>query len=149
MGAPRTGTTLFMQWLSESGLWGYPNNAISRFYAAPYLGARIQQILIENDIGGEISDYKKTGPFTSVFGKTVGVLAPNKFWYFRRCFFPLYPETDVVPPEALAHVNVEKLNRELASLEAALEKPLAMKGMLLNWHIPFLDGCLTAEIRCR
>ncbi len=139
MGAPHSGTTLFMQWLAESGQWGYPTNVISRFYAAPYLGARIQQILIENDIGGEISDFRKTRPYTSTLGKTTGALAPHEFWYFWRRFFPLRPEADVVPPEALARVDVAKLNRELATLEAALEKPLALKAMLLNWHIPFLD----------
>lgn len=139
MGAPHSGTTLFMQWLAESGHWGYPTNVMSRFYAAPYIGARIQQILVENDIGGEISDFKKTSAYTSVLGKTTGALAPHEFWYFWRRFFPLCPEADVVPPDALARVDMEKLNRELATLEAALEKPLALKAMLLNWHIPFLD----------
>lgn len=138
-GAPHSGTTLFMQWLAASGQWGYPTNVMSRFYAAPYIGARIQQILIENDIGGEISEFKKTSAYTSTLGKTTGALAPHEFWYFWRRFFPLYPEVDVVPPDELARVDVEKLNRELATLEAALEKPLAMKAMLLNWHIPFLD----------
>jgi hypothetical protein len=140
MGAPHSGTTLFMQWLAESGQWGYPSNIISRFYAAPYIGARVQQILIENDIGGEISDFKKTRPFTSTLGKTTGALAPHEFWYFWRRFFPLHPDADVVPPEALPGVDTERMNRELATLEAALEKPLALKAMLLNWHIPFLDS---------
>lgn len=140
MGAPHSGTTLFMQWLAESGQWGYPTNVISRFYAAPYIGARVQQILIENDIGGEISDFKKTSPFTSVLGRTAGALAPHEFWYFWRRFFPLRPDADVVPPEALPGVDTGRMNRELATLEAALEKPLALKAMLLNWHIPFLDA---------
>ena len=140
MGAPHSGTTLFMQWLAESGQWGYPTNVISRFYAAPYIGARVQHILIENDIGGEISDFKKASPFTSVMGKTTGALAPHEFWYFWRRFFPLCPDADVVPPEALPGVDTGRMNRELATLEAALEKPLALKAMLLNWHIPFLDA---------
>lgn len=140
VGAPHSGTTLFMQWLAESGQWGYPSNVISRFYAAPYLGARIQQILVENDIGGEISDFKKTLPFTSVLGRTSGALAPHEFWYFWRRFFPLRSDADVVPPDALARVDVDRLNREIATLEAALEKPLAFKAMLLNWHLPFLDA---------
>ena len=140
MGAPHSGTTLFMQWLAESGRWGYPTNVISRFYAAPYLGARIQQILIENDYYGQISDFKKTDPFTSTLGLTTGALAPHEFWYFWRRFFSLEADADIVTPEKLAHVDVEKINREIATLEAALEKPLAMKAMLLNWHIPFLDS---------
>lgn len=140
MGAPHSGTTLFMQWLADSGQWGYPTNVISRFYTAPYIGARVQQILIENDIGGEISDFKKTSPFTSVLGRTAGALAPHEFWYFWRRFFPLRPDADVMPAEALAGVDTGRMNRELATLEAALEKPLALKAMLLNWHIPFLDA---------
>lgn len=140
MGAPHSGTTLFMQWLAESGQWGYPTNVIARFYTAPYLGARIQQMLIENDYYGQVSEFKKTDPFTSTLGLTSGALAPHEFWYFWRRFFPLEAEADVVLPENLARVDVEKLNREVAALEAALEKPLAMKAMLLNWHIPFLDA---------
>lgn len=140
MGAPHSGTTLFMQWLAESQQWGYPTNVISRFSAAPYLGARIQQILIENDYFGQISDFKKTEPYTSTLGLTTGALAPHEFWYFWRRFFPLQAEADVVLPENLARVDVDRLNREIAALESALEKPLAMKAMLLNWHIPFLDA---------
>ena len=139
MGAPHSGTTLFMQWLAESQQWAYPTNLIYRFYAAPYLGARIQQILIENDIHGEISGFKPTARFTSTLGKTEGALAPHEFWYFWRRFFPLEADADIVLPEKLPQVDVVKLNCELAALEAALGKPLAMKAMLLNWHIPFLD----------
>lgn len=138
MGAPHSGTTLFMQWLAESQQWGYPTNVLSRFYAAPYLGARIQQILVENDYYGEISDFKKPSPFTSTLGKTKGALAPHEFWYFWRRFFPLKPDADIVPEEQLSRIDVAALNREIAALEAALEKPMAMKAMLLNWHIPFL-----------
>jgi hypothetical protein len=127
-----------MQWLAESQQWGYPTNLISRFYAAPYWGARIQQMLIENDYYGELSDFKKTSPFTSTLGKTKGALAPHEFWYFWRRFFKLEAEADVVPENELSLVDVKKLNSELAALEAALGKPLAMKVMLLNWHIPFL-----------
>jgi hypothetical protein len=139
MGAPRSGTTLFMQWLAESGRWGYPSNLISRFYAAPYIGARVQQALLENDFRNEITGFKKTVPYESSLGKTQGALAPHEFWHFWRRFFSLRQEADVMSPEDLEKVDMAKFKRELASLEAALEKPLAMKGMILNWHIPFLD----------
>jgi len=140
MGLPRSGTTLFLQWLAESQRWGYPSNIISRFYGAPYIGARIQQILIEHDYKNEITDFQKTDPYASSLGKTKGATAPHEFWYFWRRFFPLAQDADVVPPEALANVDVTRLNAELATLEAAFDKPLAMKAMLLNWHIPFLDA---------
>ncbi len=140
MGLPRSGTTLFLQWLAESKQWGYPSNITSRFYGAPYIGVRIQQILIDHDYKGEITDFQKTVPYASSLGKTKGATAPHEFWYFWRRFFPFDKDVDVVPSEALANVDVDCLNAELATLEAALGKPLAMKAMLLNWHIPFLDG---------
>jgi hypothetical protein len=140
MGPPRSGTTLFLQWLAESKCWGYPSNIISRFYGAPYIGARVQQILIEHDYKNQISDWQKTEPYASSLGTTKGATAPHEFWYFWRRFFPLGPEADVVSPEALEKVDVVRLNAEIASLEAALQKPIAMKAMLLNWHVPFLDA---------
>jgi len=140
VGLPRSGTTLFLQWLAESQRWGYPSNIISRFYGAPYIGARVQQILIEHDYKNQITDFRKTDPYSSSLGTTKGATAPHEFWYFWRRFFPFAENADFVPPEALANVDVAGLNAELATLEAALGKPLAMKAMLLNWHIPFLDA---------
>ncbi len=140
MGAPRSGTTLFMQWLVESQCWGYPSNLISRFFEAPYIGARVQQVLIENDFRNEITEFKENVPYESTLGKTQGALAPHEFWHFWRRFFTLGPEADIPSPESLAQTDVARFKRELASLEAALEKPLALKGMYLNWNIPFLDS---------
>jgi hypothetical protein len=140
MGLPRSGTTLFLQWLAESRQWGYPSNIISRFFGAPYIGARVQQILVEHDYKNEITDFRHADPYASSLGKTQGATAPHEFWYFWRRFFPFREDCDAVPPEALTQVDVARLNAELATLEAAFEKPLAMKAMLLNHHIPFLDA---------
>jgi len=140
MGVPRSGTTLFFQWLAASGHWGYPSNTVSRFYGAPYIGARVQQILFEHDYMHEITAYQQTAAYTSSQGKTQGPTAPHEFWYFWRRFFTFSEDANVVSPEALQKVDVARLNAELATLEAALDKPLAMKAMLLNWNIPFLDA---------
>jgi hypothetical protein len=140
VGAPRSGTTLFTQWLAGSGCWGYPSNLISRFFAAPYIGARVQQVLVENDFRNEITEFKKDVLYESTLGKTQGALAPHEFWYFWRRFFTLDQDADIVSPGDLKTMDTAKFKRELASLEAALEKPLAMKANLMNWHIPFLDA---------
>ena len=142
MGVPRSGTTLFLQWLAASERWGYPSNTISRFYGAPYIGARVQQILFEHDYLNEITAYQQTASstYSSSHGKTKGPAAPHEFWYFWRRFFTFDQDSNAVPPQALEHVDVARLNAELATLEAALDKPLAMKAMLLNWNIPFLDA---------
>lgn len=140
MGAPRSGTTLLFQWMAFSGSWGYPTNLISRFFGAPYLGARVQQVLIECDATGEISGLAEVRePFDSTLGKTRGALAPNEFWYFWRRFFPM-GEISKLSADELEKVDRARLLQELASLEAALGKPVVMKAMMLNWNIPFLDS---------
>ena len=47
VGALRSGTTLFTQWLATTGLTAYPTNLLSRFYGAPLVGAKIQQLLTD------------------------------------------------------------------------------------------------------
>jgi hypothetical protein len=140
VGLPRSGTTLFLQWLADSKQWGYPSNIISRFYAAPYIGARVQQILLDNDYRNQISGFQETAPYSSSLGTTRGATAPHEFWYFWRRYFTFSDETDVVSSADLQKIDIAHLNAELATLEAALNKPLALKAMLLNWHIPFLDS---------
>ena len=74
MGPLRSGTTLFMQWLASSGIVAYPSNLLSRFYAAPAVGAQIQLLLTDPryNFRDEILDF--TGPvtFDSENGKTIG-----------------------------------------------------------------------------
>ena len=41
VGAPRCGSTLIMQWLAKTDRFAYPTNLLSRFYEAPYIGAKI------------------------------------------------------------------------------------------------------------
>lgn len=145
MGCARSGTTLAMQLLAASGWFGYPSNLISRFYAAPYIGARIQQMLVARKyaFGDELAAGAGDGAldFSSALGKTRGMLAPNEFWYFWRRYFP---PIDVHPysENQLQGVDQAGFRAELAALEAALERPLAMKGMIMNWNIPFLAELL-------
>lgn len=137
VGAPRSGTTLSMQWLAASGSFGYPTNLLSRFYGAPYLGARIQRLLTDSryDFKGELADLGGSDvSYTSVLGKTQGALSPNEFWYFWRRFIPNV-EPRHLSPEEESRIDGEGLARELAALELALEKPLAMKGMMLQFNI--------------
>src|SRR5207247_2357787 len=47
MGAHRSGTTLFMQWLANTGAVAYPTNILSRFFGAPVIGAQIQLLLTD------------------------------------------------------------------------------------------------------
>ena len=143
MGLPRCGSTLTMQWLAASGRFGYPSNLLSRFYAAPYVGARIQQLLTDPQFsfGDELHDLASAVGFDSTLGKTRGALAPNEFWYFWRRFIPNV-EPRKLTGEELSAVRSAEFTAELAALEAAFDKPLAMKGLILALDIPFLDRLL-------
>lgn len=141
MGCARSGTTLLLQWLAELGHFAYPTNILSRFYEAPYIGAKIQLMLTKYDYNNEIFDFNEKVPFKSNLGKTKGALAPNEFWYFWRRFFK-FDEVHKLEDNELEKINTEKFRSELAALESVFGKPLAMKAMIVNWHIPFIADIL-------
>jgi Sulfotransferase family len=141
MGPLRSGTTLLLQWLASTGIVAYPTNLLSRFYGAPALGGMIQLLLTDEryNFRNEILDFHKPIDFISENGKTVGALAPNEFWYFWRRFLP-FKELDWLPDEELfRRVDTNTLASELNALTRIFNKPFAMKGMILNYNIPFLD----------
>lgn len=141
MGPLRSGTTLFMQWLAETGVVAYPTNLLSRFYGAPVMGAQIQLLLTDPrfNFRNEILDFNNPISFESENGKTKGALAPNEFWYFWRRFLP-FRELDWLPDEELFRVvDQAMLVSELSSLTRVFDKPFALKSMILNYNIPFLD----------
>jgi hypothetical protein len=143
VGAPRCGSTLMMQWLARTGEFAYPSNLLSRFYDAPYIGAKIQQLLTapEYNFNNEILDFASDISFSSSLGKTRGALAPNEFWYFWRRFIPNV-EPRYLNEEELEAVDGGRFAAELAAIEAVFDKPLAMKGLILELNIPFLSGLL-------
>ncbi len=145
VGCARGGTTLLMQWLANTGVVAYPTNLASRFYAAPYIGARVQQAFTDLDKGNEIFGSAASASFASNLGKTRGPVEPNEFWYFWRRFFQ-FGEIQVLSDEALNKVDGARFLAELASFEAALGKPLVLKAMIMNWHLPLLARLLEGAI---
>ncbi len=141
VGCPRSGTTLLYQWLAASGLLAYPSNLVARFFAAPWIGARIQRLLTDPacDHQGELTLDRPPdpAPFRSRLGKTRGLSAPNEFWYWWRRFLP-GGETHALDPEQLATVDTAALRAELAAWEAVAGRPLLLKGMILDWNLPWL-----------
>ena len=139
IGAPRSGTTVMMQWLAGSGLVAYPSNLLSRFYASPYLGARIQQLLTDpayshrNELADAVSG---SSSFQSELGKTQGILEPNEFYYFWRRFIP--SDHEYLPSEKEAEIDGEGFRRGLAAIQRAFPKPFAMKGIALLYNLKIL-----------
>lgn len=133
-GCARSGTTLLYQYLAATGLFAYPSNIISRFYYAPYIGARIQQLLIDFDSKNEIFEGEKAIDFNSNLGKTSGPLQPHEFWYFWNRFFK-FNEIQKLSKEQIQKVDWGLLKKELHAFESVFNKPILMKAMNLNWHI--------------
>ena len=140
VGAPRCGSTLVMQWLARTGKFAYPSNLLSRFYGAPYIGAKIQKLITdpEYDFNNELFDFDNEISFESNLGKTKGALEPNEFWYFWRRFIP-NTDPEYLDDKSLEEVNSKKFASELAAVEDVFCKPFAMKGHILQFNIPFLS----------
>lgn len=142
MGPLRSGTTLFMQWLANTGLIAYPTNLMSRFYQAPVIGSKIQLLLTDPrfDFRGELSELARQTQYRSENGKTEGALAPNEFWYFWRRFLA-DPARDVWSDDELKQsMDTATMLSELRGIMDVFQKPFAAKGMLFNYNIPFLNS---------
>lgn len=140
VGPLRSGTTLFSQWIADAGLAAYPTNMLSRFFGAPLVGAKIQQLLTDPryNFRDEILDFNSGIDHCSDNGKTKGALAPNEFWYFWRRFLP-FDDLDYMPPDELrAKANLKGFRDELNALANIFQKPFAMKAMIMNQNIPEL-----------
>lgn len=137
IGAPRSGTTLLMQWLAQSGLFGYPSNLLSRFFAAPCIGALVQEIIHNPDCDyrGELADMASNPiAFDSAVGKTHGGLSPNEFWYWWRRFIP-NEEPRPLSPEEEATIDVHGFRRSLAAIQTVWPKPFVTKGIIMQYNL--------------
>ena len=144
VGAPRSGTTMTMQWLAYSGEVAYPSNFLSRFYAAPYIGAKIQELMAnpKYDYGNELYDPSwQQNQYKSNVGKTKGMLEPSEFWYFWRRFIPNI-DPEYLNDDALKKIDGQGLLAGLASIQAVFEKPFAMKGIILQYNLSYLANLL-------
>lgn len=148
IGSPRSGTTLMMQYLAKSGVFGYPSNFISRFYESPYWAIQIQKLILDPkyNYNNELIDIIPDIDFSSYLGKTKGFLAPNEFWYFWRRFFKFDENSNALSPEQLLKTESSLFLKELAAMEDAFQKPLAFKGMILNWNIEHLMDILNRKV---
>ena len=142
MGPLRSGTTLFTQWLANTGLVAYPSNLLSRFYQAPIIGAKIQLMLTDPrfNFRDELGEFMQQAEYRSENGKTQGTLAPNEFWYFWRRFLA-DPARDVWTDAELGKsMDVTTMKAELIGMMDVFQKPFVAKGMLFNYNIPFLNS---------
>ena len=137
VGCARSGTTLINQVLVKYLDCCYPTNFLSRFYYAPYVGALLQKLMFDLDFKGELLNNFSEIPVSSLLGKTKGPLSPNEFWYFWRKHF----EFGAIQKLDESNINqrlAKEFENALYSIQHVFDKPLLLKGMIMNWNIPFL-----------
>lgn len=135
-GAPRSGTTLFLQWLDALDKFSCPTNFLNRFAYAPYIGALIQKMLFDPDYDfhGEFAGLQKSANFSSRLGKSQGTLAISEFQHFFRNYMPNF-DPEYLQPEKLAQVDFAGIRRGLAGIESVFDQPFACKIFMLQFHI--------------
>jgi len=139
VGNPRSGTTLFMQFLSATKRFAVPTNLLSRFYYAPYLGSKIQQILTDSRFNykNELEELIECANFTSSLGKTSGTLAPSEFNHFWRRFLPNY-DPEYLNEDHYYLIDKEGLRKGVAAIENVFDKPFAAKGAFFQYNLELL-----------
>lgn len=129
LGCPRSGTTFIHQFLINNFDLSYPSNFLSRFYYAPYTGAKIQYLINDLDTRGELLNNSGTLDYKSELGKTKGPLSPHEFTFYWRHFF----EKDA--SGYITNIKEQELKGFLTGLNSikhVFDKPFIMKGVFAN-----------------
>ena len=129
LGCPRSGTTFIHQFLVNTFDLSYPSNFISRFYYATYIGAKIQYLINNLDLKGELLNHSESQDYRSELGKTKGSLSPHEFTFYWRQFFST-DDSGYVEIQ-----NQKEVNDFLAGLNAikhVFKNPFVLKGIFTN-----------------
>ncbi|QVL49808.1 MAG: sulfotransferase [Thiocapsa sp.] len=123
LGAPRSGSTLMTQVITDALDLGYISNRHCQWFGAPALAER----LLHPTAGRPISDYR------SVQGVTKGSYAPaecGEWWYrfFRRR--PPYVTLNEVDPR-----KMRRFRQSVAALTNAFDRPILFKNLYASLRI--------------
>jgi hypothetical protein len=124
VGAPRTGSTILYQALTNSLLVTYPDNLTSKFGRHLRSGLRVSRLFF-----GETPH----NCFTSVRGRTddCGLHAPNEMEHLFKGFFPQHGAKG----EAQSAVRLSKLLKDVLT---AYRKPVIFKSLRVGQRIELL-----------
>lgn len=139
VGNARSGTSVFMQFLSATRAFSVPTNFLSRFYYAPYLGAKLQELLTnpEYDYQNQLGTDSYKEEFNSLLGGAQGKLAPSEFLHFWRRFLPRY-DPQYLPENECGRIDVIGLRKGIAAIESVFNKPFAAKAFMLQYNLDWL-----------
>jgi hypothetical protein len=135
VGAPRSGTTVLMQWLQRVG-FAVPTNIAARFPSNPFFAGMLQRLLSDPTLNyrDELTIAGTQHAFQSDYGKTQGPLSPHEFSFFFRRFFPV-TVGEKLDQSVFDDCDVEGFLRGLSMFGTALGKPVALKGLILQYNL--------------
>ncbi len=123
LGAPRSGSTLAVQAITEALDVGYISNHHCHWYGAPALAERLFHP----------TKVRPTSDFMSLHGDTNGIYAPaecGEWWYrfFQRS--PAYVSLAEVDPQRML-----RFRRSIAALTNAFDRPILFKNLYASLRI--------------
>ncbi|WP_417215144.1 sulfotransferase [Alcanivorax sp.] len=135
VGAPRSGTTVLMQWLNSIGV-SVPNNLSARFVANPYFAGLLQRLLTDPALNfrDELTVPAQQSQYVSDYGKTAGILSPHEFSFYFRRFFPVKVGEKLTDSQ-LSESDPGGFVSGLTSFASALGSPVALKGLLIQYNL--------------
>lgn len=132
VGAPRSGSSLLYQILTNTKNFNYISNFSSRFWDAPQVGLKIEKILNTRE--------SVNLSYTSNYGKTEdGLNSPHEFMFFWDKWFAQGQEEQELPQELLNKIDTNKFKKEVAEIEEVFGLPTIFKSQFwLTLQIEFL-----------
>lgn len=109
---PRSASTLFTQVVFSAYRIGYASNLLSRFYRAPYIGAKLEAGIADPD---HTSTYRTKHV-------TLGAHEPHEWGWFFRHWLGLAADEFYCPPNS--PFDADGLGRKIAALESVFDAPM-------------------------
>jgi hypothetical protein len=134
VGAPRSGTTLLHQLITQQLDVGYISNFVARYWMAPLCGFLAYQ--------RRFPQGPTAHALTSRLGVAHGIHAPHEFSWFWRYWVP-FPICDQLTDDELAALDWTPALHELGALAGWLRRPLVLKN--LN-HVDFHTAWLAQRM---
>lgn len=143
VGSPRSGTTALLQFLSDTGVFSYPTNCLTRFSASMELATIIQELIYNKDFGLEGNVI--VNQYESNYGRSIGALNTNEFFHFFRRFLP---NSDIryLTSAELKEINVKGMMQQLSVLSRFYGKPFVTKALMLQYNLDFFQPQLDNSI---
>lgn len=128
IGAPRTGSTIFYQALTNVANVCYFNNIVGYFYQTPLVGALRSKLRF----GSEAHEC-----FSSQYGATTPSNAPSEcgeFWYRW-----LPKDRHYIGEEDLATIDIDRIRKEITAYTNFFNKPLVFKNLNAGQRIALIS----------